>query len=106
VKNKPIIILTSVPSKEVGQSIGLSLIEKNLAACVNILPDGVSIYKWEDTLHNEKEHQLLIKTIKNKELEIYNHIKDNHPYKVPEILTISLDNGEEAYLKWIESSII
>jgi periplasmic divalent cation tolerance protein len=105
VPNNPIIILTTVPSKESGELLADILIRGEFAACINILPEGVSIYKWEGKLHKEKEHYILIKTLKHKELDVYKIIKENHPYKVPEIVTIGLDNGEETYLDWIKSTV-
>jgi periplasmic divalent cation tolerance protein len=102
---KPVIIITSVPNQEIGESIGNELINRNLAACVHVLPAGVSIYKWDNKINRDSEYQLLIKTLINNELEIYNLIKSNHPYEIPEILTILVNSGEEAYLKWMDAVV-
>lgn len=103
--NTPIIILSTVPKREITETLANILVKRELAACVNILPKGVSIFKWEGKLQQEEEHNIVIKTLKNRELEIYNFIKENHPYKVPEIITITPSNCDSKYFEWIKSVV-
>lgn len=103
--NKAIIILTTVSTKKEGESIASKLIEKKLAACVNILPRMTSIYRWENTINKEDEFLLIIKTAEYLEQEVYEFIRDNHSYEVPEIITLGINNIDKKYSKWLISSI-
>jgi periplasmic divalent cation tolerance protein len=104
-QNDPLIILTTVPRRKIADALADMLVNRNLAACVNILPKGVSYYKWEGKLQREEEYNILIKTIKYNELDIYNEIKMHHPYKVPEIISITPSHCDSKYLEWIESVV-
>ena len=103
--NKPIIILTNVLTEKEGESIASSLVENKLAACVNILPKMTSIYRWKTKINKECEFQLLIKTVEYLEQKVYDYIRDNHSYEVPEIITLKLNNIDNIYSKWLNSSI-
>jgi len=103
--NKPIIILTNVLTEKEGESIASSLVENKLAACVNILPKMTSIYRWKTKINKEDEFQLLIKTVEYLEQKVYDYIRDNHSYEVPEIITLKLNNIDNIYSKWLNSSI-
>ncbi|MBI5374929.1 MAG: divalent-cation tolerance protein CutA [Candidatus Schekmanbacteria bacterium] len=99
--NSLTIILTSVDSKENALSIAEILLRKKLAACVNILPGINSVYFWEGKLCNENEIIMLIKT----RTELFNSVKKEllkiHPYKLPEIISLSVPNALEAYSNWV-----
>ena len=103
--NKAIIILTTVSSTNEGESIALKLVEKRLAACVNILPKITSIYRWDNKINKEDEFLLLIKTNAYLEEEVYDSIRDNHSYEVPEIITLEINNIDKKYSEWLISSI-
>ena len=100
-----IIILTTVSSKEEGNEIASKLIENKLAACVNILPKMTSIYRWRNKINKEDEFLLLIKTAECLEQEVYDFIKDNHSYEVPEIITLDIKNIDKKYSEWLNSCI-
>ena len=101
----PLLILTTVSSKEEGEQIATILVDNKLAACVNILPQMTSIYRWENIVHNEKEFLLTIKTAKYLEEEVYDYIRNNHSYEVPEIITLEINNIDKKYSEWLNSSI-
>ncbi|MBU0529832.1 divalent-cation tolerance protein CutA [bacterium] len=103
--NNPIIILTTVSSKEEGERIASKLVEGKLAACVNILPKMTSIYRWKNKINKDDEFLLLIKTAKYLEREVYDYIRDKHSYEVPEIITIDVKNIDKKYSEWLNSSI-
>ncbi|MCK4903781.1 MAG: divalent-cation tolerance protein CutA [Candidatus Marinimicrobia bacterium] len=102
---KTILILNTVATTNEGKRIASDLIEKKLAACVNILPKMTSVYRWENKVHNEDEFLLIIKTAKHLEQEVYNYIRDNHSYDVPEIITLDIKNIDKKYSEWLNSSI-
>ena len=94
------VILTSVPSKEVAEEISNTIVSEDLAACVQIVPSHISIYKWEGKIQKTQEYLALIKTFKIKEKNIYEIIKKYHDYDIPEILTLKVENVEKNYRKW------
>lgn len=103
--NAIIIILTTVSSCKEGESIASKLVEKKLSACVNILPQMTSIYRWDNKINKENEFLLLIKTAEHLEQEVYDFIRANHSYEVPEIITLDINNIDKKYSEWIDSSI-
>ena len=99
------IILTTVSAVEEGQSIAKILVEKQLAACINIIPKISSVYRWEGKVHSESEILLLIKTTKGLEAAVYKEVQAVHPYTTPELITLPITNGSEAYLDWMTAAI-
>jgi periplasmic divalent cation tolerance protein len=97
-----IVVLITVPSVELGQKIARELVEKRLAACVNILPPMRSIYTWEGRIMEEDEVLLLCKT----RMELFEDrlipaVRALHPYQVPEILALPVQAGLKEYIDWI-----
>ena len=103
--NNPLLIITTVSSKEEGEKIASKLVDNKLAACVNILPQMTSIYRLENKVHNEKEFLLTLKTAKYLEQEVYDYIRNNHSYEVSEIITLEINNIDKKYSEWLNSSI-
>ena len=103
--NDPIIILTTVSSKKEAELIGSKLIDKELAACVNIIPNIKSIYYWEGKINKDSEYLLIIKTVKRAEEDIFENIRKLHSYDTPEMITIPITGGEKSYLNWLSKSV-
>ena len=101
--NNAIIILTTVSSKEEGERIASGLVEKKLAACVNILPKMKSIYDWDNKINTDYEFLLIIKTAEYLEQDVYDFIRVNHSYEVPEIITLDIKNIDKKYSEWLNS---
>ncbi len=99
------LILSTYPDQQSATSIARQLISEKLAACVNIIPGLISVYEWEGALESSQEHLLLIKTQKHYFSEIETIIKNSHPYRIPEIIVINIENGSAEYLKWISSCL-
>jgi periplasmic divalent cation tolerance protein len=98
-------IITTVSSEEEGRLIANELVKNKLAACVNIVPKMYSVYEWENTIHNEMEALLLIKTTKAREKDIYQTVQSMHSYDTPELITLPIENGSDTYLQWVENSV-
>lgn len=98
---KNCIIYCTVPNDFNANLIANALVEENLAACVNILPQVTSIYKWEGIVQNDNELMLIIKTQENKFPQIEAKIKEMHEYTLPEIIAIPIVAGSEEYQNWI-----
>ncbi len=101
----PVLILSSAPDEKTAKVISKQLIEEKLAACVNIIPGVNSIFTWENSLRDEEEHLLIIKSIEKHESNIFNRIKSLHPYTTPELISIPIRNGENDYLNWISNLV-
>lgn len=100
-----IFVYITCKNKEEAIQIGKSLVTAKLAGCVNILENMTSIYEWEGNLEVAEEVILIAKTNESLFKEIISHVKKIHSYTVPCILSIPIQNGNEEYLKWLESGI-
>ena len=99
---KEIVVLITAPSADVAEGISNTLLDRELAACANIVPSIRSIYKWKGEVHNDEEVLIIIKT--RHELfddAFINAVKEHHPYEVPEIIALPIVLGSEDYLQWI-----
>ncbi len=97
-----LIVLTTLPDEATAGQLARRLVEKKLAACVNIQGRMTSIYPWEGKIEQGTEHQLVIKTTARRYAELEACIKNNHPYRLPEILALPVGRGAADYLDWIE----
>ena len=95
------LILTNFPDLDQARQIGTALVEKQLVACVNILPPCESIYRWKGNLCRENEIPAIMKTCHSKLAELEAEFHRLHSYEVPEFLVISPDGGSEVYLEWV-----
>ncbi|MFQ6613040.1 MAG: divalent-cation tolerance protein CutA [Fidelibacterota bacterium] len=102
---KPVLILTTVDDHSLGEKIAKSLVKKKLAACVNLIPNVKSIYRWKGRVIDEEEFLLVIKTTKKCEQPVYQAVGEMHSYELPELITIGDVEAEDQYLKWITSSV-
>lgn len=100
--NKYILVLTTVDEKSKAEEMARFLVEKKVAACVNIL-SGNSVYRWKGKIEKTAEYLLFIKGKNFSEIE--KKIKEIHPYEIPEIIQIEINKGNEEYLSWIDDSI-
>jgi periplasmic divalent cation tolerance protein len=100
--SKYIIVLTAVPDEETGQAIALDIIGRRLAACVTVLPPGRSFYRWEGKVTEERECVLVIKTRAELFGALEKSLKVLHPYKIPELVTLAIDQGSADYLDWLD----
>ena len=97
------IILCTCPDKATAEKIAHCLVNDKLAACVNILPGITSIYRWHEQIETAQEHLLLIKANKTSYQAIEKTIIKHHPYELPEIIAVPIENGLPEYLHWIDS---
>jgi periplasmic divalent cation tolerance protein len=97
------IIFCTCPNQESAERIARSLVEAQLAACVNILPNVTSVYRWQGEVESAQELLLIIKARSDDYVAIEQHIKALHPYTVPEIIATAVQSGSLDYLHWIDS---
>ena len=103
--SKLLVVLTSLPNLEVATGLARSLVEKHLAACVQLTEGIQSIYRWEGKVCEEREVLLSAKTTESRWLEISVFIQEQHPYDMPEILAFSPEHYERQYGKWVQSEV-
>ena len=98
------VVLTTCGSKEEAQKIARVLVERRLAACVNIVPSIESVYRWQGKVESATEWLLLIKTRAEQFEAVRDAIRELHSYELPECIMISVEGGSREYLGWIEES--
>jgi periplasmic divalent cation tolerance protein len=103
--SKLLVVVTSLPDLGAAKVLARALVEKNLAACVQLIDGIQSIYRWEGKVCEEHEVLLSAKTTESKWLEISAFIQNTHPYDLPEILAFSPEQYEQQYGKWVESEV-
>jgi periplasmic divalent cation tolerance protein len=101
-----IIVLTTAGSKEEARGIADALVERRLAACVNIIGPMESVFRWKGKVDSAKEFQLVIKTTEAVFERVAAAIKELHSYDLPECIRIEMTDGSPAYLRWIEDSVV
>ncbi len=99
------LVLTTAGSKEEARKIARALVERRLAACVNVVPQIESIYRWEGKVEEAQEWLLVIKTTGSAYEGVRDAIKELHSYQVPECICISIEDGSPDYLNWIADSV-
>ena len=99
------LILTTVSTEKEGRVIANELVRNRLAACVNIVPKIYSVYEWDNAIQNDTEVLLLIKSTTEREKDVYSKVQSLHSYDNPELITLPIQNGSDAYLQWIQDSI-
>jgi periplasmic divalent cation tolerance protein len=96
------IIYSTTGSVEEARKIARILVEEKLVACVNIIPNIESIYRWEGNIEEDKECVLLAKTTDKNVDKAIQRIKTLHSYEVPDIVAIPVTHGFKEYLDWVE----
>jgi periplasmic divalent cation tolerance protein len=95
------IVLTTVGLKEAADKLAEQLVERRLAACVNIVGPIRSVYRWRGAVHHDAEYLLLIKTTAERAAELQSELKSLHPYELPECVEVAVTGGSEEYLAWV-----
>jgi periplasmic divalent cation tolerance protein len=99
-----VIVLTTIGLDVDPALLGRQLVEERLAACVNVLPEMDSFFRWRGAVERDQERQVIIKTQAARLTALERRLHDLHPYELPEFLVIPIRQGSEGYLKWLSSS--
>ena len=100
------IVLTTAGSREEAEKIAHALVERRLAACVNIVGSIHSVYRWQGKVESATEHLLLIKTTAALFGAVSVAVSELHSYELPECIQLPIEAGSKEYLKWIEDSVV
>jgi periplasmic divalent cation tolerance protein len=100
-----ILVLTTASSKDEARKIARTLVERLLAACVNIVPQVGSIYRWEGEVEEAEEWLLVVKTSRGAFERVREAILELHSYDVPECICLPIEDGSVEYLSWIGQSV-
>jgi periplasmic divalent cation tolerance protein len=98
-----LLVLTTMPTSDAAAEIAKKLVGERLVACANILPALRSIYRWQAKVQDENEVLVLLKTRHQHFERLKARILELHPYDVPEVIAIPVEQGHQAYLDWIAS---
>jgi len=99
------LVLTTAGSKEEARRIARTLVERRLAACVNVIPQIESVYRWQGNIEEAEEWLLLIKTTSAAFERVRDAIRELHSYDLPEGICLAIDGGSSAYLEWLQNSV-
>jgi len=96
-----LLVWTNLPERAAAERLADMLIEKRLAACVNILAPCRSVYRWKDAVQHDEEHPMLIKTTAERYPAMEKALREGHPYELPEIIAVPISQGLPDYLAWV-----
>ncbi|MFN8063038.1 MAG: divalent-cation tolerance protein CutA [Vicinamibacterales bacterium] len=101
-----VVVQTTWPSENPeATTVARRLVEEGLAACVQLAPDGVSVYRWEGQTCESRERALTIKTTQGHVEALARRLAELHPYDVPELIVLPVVSGSEPYLRWVREAV-
>ncbi len=101
----PIVVLMTTGNREEADRIADLLVEKRLAACVQILPEIRSVYFWKNEIQRESEILLLAKSTKDRFQDLEREVRAIHSYETPEIVALEITDGSRPYLNWLSDNV-
>ncbi len=96
-----LLVMTTITDIDKGKLLARQIIEKQLAACCNIVPGITSIYRWKNELCEDQECLLVMKTIKTRYTQLSEFILQQHPYETPELIALPVTESTQEYLSWV-----
>ncbi len=101
-----IVVITNLPNREAALGLAHEMIARRLAACVNVLAECTSVFRWQGEVENAAETPVLIKTRAALFPEVETAIRQLHPYELPEIIAVPVSCGSSAYLDWVSAETV
>jgi periplasmic divalent cation tolerance protein len=99
------VVLSTAGSEEEASRIAEGLVERGLAACVNVIPGVASTYWWEGAVRKDTEWMLIVKTRADRFEDVRAAIRELHSYEVPEIVMLDVAKGDSKYVAWVKQSV-
>lgn len=100
-----LVVFCTCTDRAEARRMAASLVEERLAACVNIIGGVQSVFRWEGKISEAEEVQLLIKTVPDRYPALQKRIAELHSYDTPEIFAVSIEQGSEKYLRWLQEQV-
>ncbi len=100
-----IVVLVTVPNAEVAARLAETLVGEALAACVNVLPEVTSTYRWQGRVEHDREQLCLMKTTRDGFERLRARVLELHPYELPEVIALPIVAGHAPYLAWIAGAV-
>jgi periplasmic divalent cation tolerance protein len=100
------LVLSTTGSQDEARRIAHALVEKQLAACVNIVPGVESVYHWQGNIESGQEWLLIIKTTTGAFPSLRDTLQELHSYEVPECVALAIEDGIPEYLEWLGESVV
>jgi len=104
-RTEAVVVLVTAPTAEAAAEIARALVEEGLAACGNVIPGIRSIYRWAGEVHDDAEALLVLKTERRLVPAMKERLPALHPYQVPELVALPVEDGLAPYLAWIAASV-
>ncbi|XP_021457730.1 protein CutA homolog [Oncorhynchus mykiss] len=99
------VLLVNCPNEQTAKDIGRAIMERRMAACINILPRTSTMYYWKGEIQDATEILMLVKTRTSKTQRLIDYVKSVHPYETPEVLSFPVEDGSLPYLKWVDEAV-
>ena len=103
-ENECVMVWTTIAAAENAGELASALVGEGLAACVNVLPEMDSVYRWKGRVEVDRERQVIMKTTADRVPRIKTRLQQLHSYEIPELVVLRIVDGSDAYLKWIRES--
>ena len=105
VQAEGVVVLSTAPDETTAARLAQALVERRLAACVNVIAGVRSTYRWEGEIRRDDEVLLLIKSTRAGVEALKGAIAEIHPYELPEVVVLPVEGGSPAYLRWIADNV-
>lgn len=103
--SSPVVAFSTVAKAEDADRLASALVESRLAACVNVVSGVVSTYRWKGRVERDEERLLVIKTRRDRLPALKAELVRLHPYEVPELIVLEVEDGLAPYLAWLDDSV-
>jgi periplasmic divalent cation tolerance protein len=103
--DRPVMILVTTGGRNDAERLGEGLVVEHLAGCCTVIPMVHSFYYYEGQLKREHESLLLVKTVESRAKAVQEYVRKNHPYELPEIIQIAIEDGLPRYLQWLAEQV-
>lgn len=104
--SEQVVVLMTAGSAEEAEAIASTLVAERLAACVNVVPGVISIYRWQGEVQRDREWLLVAKSRRDVLAQLVQHVQALHSYDLPEVIALPLTGGSQAYLDWIDGEVL
>ena len=103
--DRVVLVISTFADNDTARQFGTTVVESQLAACVNVIPGATSIYRWKGKVEEESEVVAIMKTTVAGLVELEAFLQKNHPYDEPECIVLPIEAGSKGYLDWVRGGV-